>query len=186
MKRRKFIEITLAAAPLAAASQPKPATGQPTPNPFSVKKGEGRYHGHIKQRGPNANILDVKVSGVDTGGNLAVFDLTTRTPKQGPPLHVHHQQDETFIVQEGEYALIVGGDKMRLMAGDTVFLPRNVPHAWAQVSEQARMTIILQPAGTFEACFVAMAKLKEPAKEEIVNLFEAHGMSIVGPPLTVD
>lgn len=186
MKRRKFIEITLATAPLAAASQPKPSAGQTRTKAFGVKKGEGRYHGHIEQPGPNPNTLDVKVSGTDTNGDLAVFDLSTHSPKQGPPLQVHHQQDETFIVQEGEYALIVGGEKMRLMAGDTVFLPRNVPHAWAQVSEQARMTIILQPAGLFEACFVAMARLSEPTKEQVAKLFEAHGLSIVGPPLAVD
>lgn len=185
MKRRKFIGITLAAAPLAATSQPEPATDRTT-KAFSVKKGEGRYHGHIDQPGAKPNTLDVKVSGTDTNGNLAVFDLTTRAPKQGPPLHVHHGQDETFVVQEGEYTLMAGGEKMRLTAGDTAFLPRNVPHAWAQVSELARMTIILQPAGTFEQCFVAMAKLKDPTKAQIAQLFKAHGMSIVGPPLTVD
>lgn len=170
---------------MAAAVQPNRLTG-PTPGAFSAKKGEGRYHGHVEQPGANSNTLDVKVSGKDTNGNLAVFDLTTRAPKQGPPLHIHHGQDETFVVQEGEYALLVGGEKMRLTAGDTVFLPRNVPHVWAQVSEQARMTIILQPAGLFEECFVAMARLKEPTKEQIAQLFKAHGMSIVGPPLAVD
>lgn len=185
MIRRNFIGIALAATLLAAAVQPKRLPG-PTPNAFSVKKGEGRYHGHIDQQGPNANRLDVKVSGKDTNGHLAVFDLTTHAPKQGPPLHVHHGQDETFVVQEGEYALVVGGETMQLMAGDTVFLPRSVPHAWTQVSEQARMTIILQPAGRFEECFVAMAKLNEPTKAAIAKLFEAHGMSIVGPPLAVD
>ena len=90
------------------------------------------------------------------------------------------------MVQEGEYALIVGGGQRRLMADDTVFLPRKAPHAWAQVSEQARMIIILQPAGTFEECFVAMAKLNQPTKAAIAKLFEAHGMAIVGPPLAVD
>ena len=176
----------MAAAPVVAAGQIQPVVERPQKG-FKVNKGEGRYHGHIQLKGVNANVLDVKISGKDTNGDLAVFEQTSLSPKRGTPLHVHPNQDEIFHVQEGEYAFLVGEDHHRLTAGDCIFLPRNVPHAWTQVSDTGRMTVILQPAGKLEAFFVTMASLKqEPSKEEMAKIFAAHDMQVVGPPLKVD
>ena len=44
---------------------------------FKISAGEGRIHGHIKLKGVNSNILDVKISGIDTNGDLAVFEQTS-------------------------------------------------------------------------------------------------------------
>jgi len=37
-----------------------------------------------------------------------------------------------------------------LTIGDSIFLPRKIAHAWTQVSEKGKMTVILQPAGKLE------------------------------------
>lgn len=154
---------------------------------FKVRAGEGRTHGHIQLKGVNANILDLKVSGKDTNGELAIFEQTGLSPKRGTPLHVHHNQDEIFNVIEGEYHFIVGNDKFKLTAGDTIFLPRKVPHAWTQVSKKAKMNVIVQPAGRLEEFFVTMAAFEgEPTKEQVAKIFSDNEMEIVGPPLTVD
>lgn len=186
MKRRNFIQTTLAAVPVATTFQPQSSADR-TQKGFKANKGEGRYHGHIQLKGVNSNILDVKISGKDTNGDLAVFEQTSLSPKRGTPLHVHPNQDEVFHVQEGEYAFLVGEDRYRLKGGDSIFLPRKVPHAWTQVSERGRMTVILQPAGKLEEFFVTMAGLeKEPSKEEVARIFAAHDMQVVGPPFVVD
>ena len=152
-----------------------------------MNAGEGRYHGHIKLKGVNQNILDVKVSGKDTDGDLALFEQTSLSPKRGTPLHVHPNQDEVFHVQEGNYLFLVGEDKYTLKAGDSIFLPRKVPHAWTQLSERGRMTVIFQPAGKLEEFFVTMDALgKDPTPAEIARIFADHDMQVVGPPLTVD
>lgn len=154
---------------------------------FKANAGEGRYHGHIRLKGVNSNHLDVKISGKDTNGELAIFEQTGLSPKRGTPLHVHPNQDEIFQILEGEYHFKVGDDIHKLKAGDSIFLPRNVPHAWTQVSEKARTTVILQPAGKLEEFFVAMAALeKEPTQEEVTKIFAAHEMKVVGPRLIVD
>lgn len=138
-------------------------------------------------RGVNENILDVKVSGKDTDGSLAVFEQTSLSPKRGTPLHVHHFQDELFYVLDGEYAFQVGEERHELKTGDSIFLPRKVPHAWTQLSERGKMTVTLQPAGKLEDFFVTMASLKrEPSKEEIAKIFAAHEMQVVGTPLKID
>lgn len=186
MMRRKFIQATLAVAPLVATAQIQPNTDRDTKG-FKVNAGEGRYHGHIKLKGVNSNILDVKVSGKDTNGDLAMFEQTSLSPKRGTPLHVHPNQDEIFHVQDGEYAFLVGQDKYQLKTGDSIFLPRKVPHAWTQVSEKGRMIVIFQPAGKIEEFFVTMAGLeKEPTPAEIAKFFADHDMQVVGPPLKVE
>ena len=186
MKRRKFLQATLVIAPSVAIT-PLQATADRAQKGFKVKTGEGRYHGHIQLKGVNSNVLDVKVSGKDTNGDLAVFEQTSLSPKRGTPLHIHPNQDEVFHVQEGEYLFLVGQDKYQLKAGDSIFLPRKVAHAWTQVSDKGRMTVILQPAGKLEEFFVTMASLtKEPTPEEVAKIFAAHDMQVVGPPLKVD
>ena len=186
MKRRTFIQTTLIAAPLAATAGSRTELDR-DPKGFAVKAGEGRYHGHIQLKGVNSNIQDVKVSGKDTNGDLAIFEQTGLSPKRGTPLHIHPSQDEIFHVLEGEYHFMVGQDKHQLKAGDSIFLPRKVAHAWTQVSPKGRMTVIVQPAGKLEEFFVTMAALtSEPSKEEMVKLFADHDMQVVGPPLKVD
>lgn len=186
MKRNKFIITLLAALPLNALAGIKVKTSDNKPG-FTVPAGEGRRHGHIKLQGVNANILDVKVSGKDTDGALAMFEQTGLTPKRGTPLHVHPHQEEIFKIIEGEYYFQVGTEKYMLKAGDTIFLPRNVPHAWTQVSEKAKTNVIVQPAGKLEEFFIAIAALQsKPTKEQVAKIFADHDMEVVGPPLIVD
>ena len=186
MNRRIFFNSTLAFAPL-ALSPMLPAHQDRNPKGFKINAGEGRYHGHIQLKGVNSNVMDVKVSGKDTNGDLAIFEQTSLSPKRGTPLHIHPNQDEVFYVLEGEYQFQVGKDSFRLKTGDSIFLPRKVAHAWAQVSERGRMTVIFQPAGKLEAFFLTMAALtKEPTQAEMIAHFANHDMQLVGPPLKID
>lgn len=185
MKRKKFIAGTLATAVLPLVGKSFGILNQTEVGKgFKINKGEGRLHGHITLKGVNANILDLKVSGTDNNGNLAVFEQTSISQGKGTPLHIHYLQDEYFYVLEGEYFFKVGVDKFHLSAGDSIFLPMKVPHAWTQVSEKGRMTVILQPAGKMENFFVTLAGLDhEPSSDELVKLFADNEMKILGPPL---
>ncbi len=105
---------------------------------FKVAAGEGRLHGHMHLHGVNSNILDLKISGTDTEGGLAIFEQTSVSPGRGTPMHIHFLQDEMFHVLEGNYFFRVGGDTFSLTAGEWIFLPRNIPHGWTQVSEKGK------------------------------------------------
>lgn len=154
---------------------------------FVTLSGESRYHGHIKLKGVNSNVLDVKVSGKDNNGSIAIFEQTSLSPGRGTPLHIHTAQDEIFHVLDGEYRFKVGEDLFTLKSGDTIFLPRLVPHAWTQMSATGKMRVIVQPAGKLEEFFVTAAALDhEPTKEEMAKIFADHEMTVVGPPLKID
>jgi len=139
MKRNKFIAsvLTIAATPLIAVAKIKNAIKRNSEG-FKINSGEGRIHGHIQLKGVNANTLDVKISGSDTDGDLAIFEQTSVSQGKGTPLHLHHSQDEIFYVLEGAYYFQVGEQKFNFKTGDSIFLPRKVPHAWTQVSKKRK------------------------------------------------
>lgn len=188
MKRNKFIAsiLTIVTTPFISVAQIQKAF-QRKDKGFKINSGEGRIHGHIKLKGVNSNLLDVKISGSDTDGDLAIFEQTSLSQGRGTPLHIHPLQDEVFHILEGAYYFKVGDEKYHLSVGDSIFLPRNVPHAWTQVSEKGKMTVILQPAGKLENFFVTMASLDhEPTFEEVSKIFSENEMQVVGPPLKIE
>ena len=102
-------------------------------------------------------------------------------------MHIHYSQDEIFYVIEGSYYFRVGDEKLNLTKGDSIFLPRKVPHAWTQVSATGKMTVVVQPAGKLEDFFVTMANLDhEPSPEETEIIFAENDMQVVGPPLQIE
>ena len=188
MNRNKFIVslIALTAAPTFLFSQIQKGLFKMNKG-FKINSGEGRLHGHIKLKGVNSNILDVKISGSDTEGALAIFEQTSLSQGKGTPLHIHNSQDEIFYVVEGAYYFQVGDEKHNLTIGDSIFLPRKVAHAWTQVSEKGKLTVILQPAGKLENFFVTMSQLDhEPTQSEITKIFADNDMQVVGPPLKIE
>lgn len=187
MKRPFFLAsvISMMLSPVIGfASKVKPT--QRRNKAFKAEAGEGRLHGHIKLKGVNSNVLDVKISGSDTEGGLAMFEQTSLTQGGGTPLHVHPNQDEVFYVVDGAYQFIVGGERFRLTAGETIFLPRSVPHAWTQESEKGKMLVFLQPAGKLENFFLSVSKLDNSTPEQLARVFAENDMKVVGPPLKLE
>ena len=105
----------------------------------------------------------------------------------GPPLHIHPYQDEFFYIIEGDYQFQVGDDKYQMKSGDTIFLPRNIQHAFIQLTEKGKVIVSYIPAGKMEAFFKKTDSwTSPPSSEEIAKTFADHDMKVVGPPLKVD
>ncbi len=153
---------------------------------FKVNADEARFGVHYKMKGVTLNLLDIKISSKDTDGDLAVFEQNGFTPKGGPPLHIHLFQDEYFYIIHGEYLFQVGDEKFQMKGGDTIFLPRNIPHAFVQITDRGKVLVTYLPAGKMEDFFKTTDSWStSPTKEEIEKAFEDHDMRIVGPPLLV-
>lgn len=187
MIRRTFTFTALAFYPLTLLAKIAPSLMNRTSKGFKVNSGEARFGVHYKMKGVTLNTLDIKISGKDTDSDLSVFEQTGLTPKGGPPLHIHPNQDEWFYIVDGEYLFQVGTDKYQLKPGDTIFLPRNVQHAFVQLTEKGKVIVSYLPAGKMEDFFATTDKwTSPPTKEEIAKVFADHDMKVVGPPLTVD
>jgi quercetin dioxygenase-like cupin family protein len=139
----------------------------------------------------NGALMTFLATGEDTQGRFALIEAVQRKGNS-PPLHVHHREDEIFYVLEGELTVSVGDRTMKAAPGTMVFLPRNVQHTFAIESEQARMLILLTPAG-FEGWFKelsvpAPAMTLPPATEvaygDVQRMLEAaprYGLKFVLP-----
>ncbi|QJW89415.1 cupin domain-containing protein [Spirosoma taeanense] len=177
MQRQNLPEenaLNTSASPVSPAS----ATGKN----FTVEAGKDRFNEPILFAGVNPNL--VKISAKDTGGQFSVFEYEGFA-KIGPSLHMHPHQDEVFYVVEGEFLFQVGEERQTLKANDTIFLPRNIPHTWLQLSDKGKMLYLLQPAGTLEEFFKEMNAFKRPptfAEEQ--QLSRKHGAETIGPPIT--
>lgn len=187
MNRRNLILGLFASLPWAVWSNSKFVLSPLPGKGFKVKANEARFGIHFKMKGVTLNLLDLKISGADTDGQLAVFEQTGFTPHGGPPLHIHPFQDEWFYVMEGEYRFQVGTDHYELKAGDTIFLPRKVQHAFVQLTEKGKMIVSYLPAGKMESFFKTTNDwITPPTQDEIVKVFADHDMTVVGPPLRID
>ena len=184
MQRRNFLATTLAATSLSAITATGASATDRTTKGFVVKANQDRFGETTKLFGISPN--DIKVSSKDTGGNLTIFEYNGRA-KGGPPMHIHPHQDEIFYVLAGQYRFQVGDEKHELTAGDTIFMPRNVPHTFAQLTDLGRMIFFLQPDSQMEDYFREVAKLTaKTAPQEGPKLFANHDMQVVGPPLAID
>ena len=186
MHRKRFLLTTIASMVAVLITKGQAVAMQVTKG-FKVVAGGTRNGEHFTMKGVTANTLDLKIGSADTGGGMAVFEQIGQSPNGGPPLHIHPAQDEFFHVLEGAYRFRVGDEHFAAAVGDTIFLPRAVPHAFIQLSEHARMLVTYQPAGDMEAFFRETAAwTAPPSKDEVARVFAAHGMQVVGPPLAVE
>ncbi len=160
--------------------------GQITCKAFVVPAGMDRSGGNARQIW-GLFPMATKLASADTGGEIYVFEHCQMS-KGGPPRHIHHTQDEWFYIVCGEFIFEVGDETFRLSAGASLFAPRQIPHAWACVSDcPGTLLTIVSPAGTFETFLretTAHATLPSPA--DIEAAFAAHDMTVVGPPLSVE
>jgi len=65
----------------------------------------------------------------------------------GPGLHLHTREDETFVVLEGRYRFFLGEEELIGDHGAVVFCPRGTPHRFEVVSPQSRLLHLFTPGG---------------------------------------
>lgn len=187
MKRNHFLAslFAISSAPLTALAKVQSRFFR-TGKGIRIASGEGRIHGHMKMGGPTPSILDLKVSGSDTDGDLSVFEHNVLKKGASVPLHYHPDQDEMFFILEGKFRFKVGDDMYDLGVGDSIFLPRKIPHNWILLSDRGRTHLLFQPAGKMEKFFATIAAFDHKVKhtaEEVAKLSSECGMVVVGPRL---
>jgi quercetin dioxygenase-like cupin family protein len=93
------------------------------------------------------DLYSFLVTGEETGGAYALIHATV-PPQGGPPPHIHHREDETFYLLEGEITVEVDGRTLAATAGACVKLPRGSLHSFRNNSlTTARMLILVNPSG---------------------------------------
>jgi mannose-6-phosphate isomerase-like protein (cupin superfamily) len=136
------------------------------------------------------SLMTIKATGDDTAGAFTLIEQLAPAGF-GPPLHVHHREDEAFYVLEGALRVVCGDRSFDAGPNSFVLLPRGIPHAFAVGDEGARLLQITSPAGFEDFARqagepAASRTLPTPSAPDIprlVALAERHGAPIVGPPI---
>jgi len=138
------------------------------------------------------NLATVKAGGDMTGGALAVVEFLA-PPGFATPRHVHHAEDEAFYVLEGSLAGFCGDKKWEAVVGSFVWLPKDVPHGYANTADGATRSLTITLPSGFEEFVREIGEpapsrtLPPPPSEEpdIQRLLAAaarHQSEILGPP----
>jgi mannose-6-phosphate isomerase-like protein (cupin superfamily) len=90
------------------------------------------------------------------GASLGAFESLVPAGG-GPPLHVHHGEDEAIHVIDGEVEFWLDGRILRRGSGQGVFLPRSVPHCFRVLGDRPARFLGMVTPGGFEGFFAAAA-----------------------------
>ena len=131
----------------------------------------------------------INIGKYHSGGVIGVFESAVQA-HGGPPLHVHHNEDEAFYVLEGEITVYVGDEKIEAEPGTWVYGPREVPHGFRiGGTSPARFLLLYTPAG-FEQYFVEVGEpareltlppAEPPNMERLMSVAPKYDIDILGP-----
>lgn len=184
MQRRNFVLTALLSLPAIAFAKFEQFTKRENPKKgIIIRANESRFDG--KQKTVKNVIGRCLVSGADTGGQLLIVAPGEKTFafKGGPPLHIHKHQDEIFFVANGEFLIQIDKEILTVKTGDTIFIPRGVPHTFANPIENnpGSLISIHQPVGKNEEFFNYLCTHEKMPDHEI-----DPDSPIVGEPIKVD
>ena len=135
------------------------------------------------------SVLSLKVTGEQSLGLVTVLEGVVHSG--GPPLHVHDSEDEVVIVLEGDLDYQVGDERGVLPTGGVLWFPRTVPHAVANLQQQAcRFLTVVTPGGIedfFRGQRDYLANLPPGSAADPGGMAAVAGAEqrrVVGPPLT--
>src|SRR5512138_3266493 len=135
--------------------------------------------------GPGRDLI-FKVTGEDTGGAFDYF-IVEVAPNGGPPLHVHHKQEETIHVLKGQYKIRIGDDTFYLQEGGFAYMPSKLPHAFLNLTDEpAEIIVVYTPGGghKFYEEFGPVSRSGAADRKMIAALFEKYDMTLLGAPLS--
>ena len=102
--------------------------------------------------------LKVLLTTEATGGAISVL-MGWHKPGEGPPDHVHFNQEEMFFILEGTYEVTVDGRTTAAGPGSLVFIPRNVVHRFRNVGDSTACMLDWSLPGGQDHYFKAISDL---------------------------
>lgn len=139
------------------------------------------------QSGPGRDLI-FKVTGEDTRGAFDYF-IVEVAPHGGPPLHVHHKQEETIHVLKGTFKVRIGEETFRCAPGGFAYLPSNVPHAFLNLTDEPAEIIVVYTPGGGHRFYEELGPMTRGGARDpkaIAAVFSKYDMTLLGPPLSAD
>ncbi len=150
------------------------------PAPATSRLGQLRH-------GPGGGRYRIIATADSTNNTLFAIE-NIEPPGGGTPLHCHSREDEFFHVVEGQLTLFVDGKTITLSAGQSLFAPRDIPHAFKNCSASPVKFLVFCTPPNIEPFFdygLPLASGGAPSDEELIQRIMALApqfeLRILGP-----
>ena len=162
-----------------------PLDHQPSIDPYLVRRNTGTHFHFLN------HLATIKVRG-DSGAMSVVEFIGPRG--FGPPLHKHIDEDELFIILDGELVFRTGDEEIIGTTGSYAFMPHAIPHTFQVLSDTARFTNVTASRTRAPRFDEMVAALGEPTIDptlpvpseidpgRVAEICAYHGIEILGPP----
>ena len=140
--------------------------------------------------GPARGGWVTRVGGADTHGLVAIGEAHMPPRSPGPSLHVHTNEDEVGLVVEGVLTVQLGDARHEVLAGGIAWLPRGVPHAFANLSDNVTHVVgLIVPSG-LEGMFAEQAEYFSslqgpPDPARLAEIAARYGVTMLGQAIPI-
>ncbi|HEX3930014.1 MAG TPA: cupin domain-containing protein [Nocardioides sp.] len=128
--------------------------------------------------------ITMKNNGKNTQDAYSLFEYSVPGGVNGPPLHTHTREDESFVCLAGKLEVTLGGEEFTIGFGDYLYLPRSVPHAFRNpYDEESRVISVVSPAG-LEAYYQALSEMPPGPMDftKVKAIMDDFGIEMDLPP----
>jgi quercetin dioxygenase-like cupin family protein len=102
-------------------------------------------------------MVRVRVSSDESTDRISV--LEHRAPYgDSPPLHIHHTEDEVFIIFESRVRFSIEGTLRHAGPGDVLVAPKGIPHTYRMDSREGVHWLTITRGGDFERFVRAVSR----------------------------
>ena len=126
--------------------------------------------------------VEVLADAGQTGGQFSLISTDESAFGLGPPLHIHRDCAESFLVLAGSYVMHLDGRAFTCPAGSFVYVPAGMEHTFQTAEGGSRKLNLYTPAGMvgyFDELAEGIASGLDEAGLDAIA--ERYAMAVVGP-----
>ncbi len=136
----------------------------------------------------DGGTVTIKATAEQTDGKYAAAEFWL--PRGvGSPVHIHSDEDEFFVVLDGEVRFRLGDDIVDAGPHSFVYGPRGVAHGFTVNSDGGRVLLLFGPGGVenffrdASAYFATVPAGQQPDPQKAAEINARYRQQVVGPPV---